>query len=482
MKRLAVFARSVIPEDPTQLLFLCGSVLLFICMQLRCFPVVPDPAFEINRVLGLNSGGAFGKAYESWMRFSIFARFPIEFAGGAGFFICLWPGTRPVRRILGFVCLPALAGFITLCVRFLYVARDLSYSYVSVLQRGSHNQEWALKTIWSLGPAVRMSALGIALVLVFLSRLAMGLTSLPLTLPSGAEGAAEDDKPWKRIQVVIWLSIVGSWLIAAPVGLLTFGGNALLSRFLRLPSLVLHVEAAIPIAVLGGIAAWAAGADRWKELRGFVRWPMVNFAALGIVLPTAVNSLPNLIAYLSDRIAWAGAKYQHLSPPDFAGYFRLPEPFFFWQMIGAGFEEVIWRGYLQPRFVRRYGIARGVFLLGLVWSAFHFLGDFQRITADYEVIVKLVMRLGFCVTMSYVLAWLTLKCGSIWPAVLAHGLHNVWADNGEIHPVVMDSLVRRVIVIVCWGVLGFVLFRYWPPTVAGHVGEEAESGEPEAAT
>jgi hypothetical protein len=41
MKRLIAFARCAIPEDPAQLLFLGGLFLLFICLQLRCYPAIP---------------------------------------------------------------------------------------------------------------------------------------------------------------------------------------------------------------------------------------------------------------------------------------------------------------------------------------------------------------------------------------------------------------------------------------------------------
>ena len=58
------------------------------------------------------------------------------------------------------------------------------------------------------------------------------------------------------------------------------------------------------------------------------------------------------------------------------------------------------------------------------------------------------------------LGWLTLRSGSIWPAVLAHGFANIWIYSAP------DSLgvLFRPILVVCWGLLGFVLFRFWPPS------------------
>jgi hypothetical protein len=72
-------------------------------------------------------------------------------------------------------------------------------------------------------------------------------------------------------------------------------------------------------------------------------------------------------------------------------------------------------------------LSGGIFLLGLVWRAFHFLGDFHRTTEDYQVAIEFVSRLCSCLAMSYVFEWLTLRSGSIWPAALCEGPQNVWA-------------------------------------------------------
>src|SRR5207245_10030943 len=107
----------------------------------------------------------------------------------------------------------------------------------------------------------------------------------------------------------------------------------------------------------------------------------------------------NLDSYLSERIQSAAFELWKFSPPIFASYFRFPDPYYFWFLFAAAFEEIIWRGYLQPRFVQRFGVIRGVFLLGLAWSAFHFLGDFQKTTEDYQVLLRLTSRLGLCIAM-----------------------------------------------------------------------------------
>ena len=464
MKRLILFARSVIPQDPAQLLFLGGSVLLLISMELRCFPVVPGYIPGSDIFLNESYDDPLAKAIQSWLLLSISARLPIVFAGAAGLFICFWPGPHAVRRIFCLVCLPALAGLAAI----LYLAQHLDFQYMSVLQRDLHNKAWLLSTVWKLGPAVHASAVGIAMVLVFLSRLAIGVSTLPLSV---VEDEAQDEI-WKRIRAFIWISITGISVIGLVASATVRAVYRVLLQFMSYQSLPSDapLDKAFATALLSGVAAWAIGQDRWKQLRQFTQLPETKFGMLGIVFPIAINLIPNLIAYLSDRIHWAVFEFSRFSPPIFASYFHIPSSYYFWYLFAAGFEEVIWRGYLQPRFVQRFGLIRGIFLLGLAWSAFHFLGDFQKTTGDYEFLLKLTSRLSLCIAMSYVLGWLTLRSGSIWPAALAHGLHNVWTFsrvNGQQPLLTMP--IALAIVLTCWGLLAFALFRFWPPSSAKDV-------------
>lgn len=70
MRRLTIFARSVIPRDPNQLLLLVGSILLLICEQLRCYPIVAGYTPGVNVFLLGSYGDPFAKAFHSWLLFS----------------------------------------------------------------------------------------------------------------------------------------------------------------------------------------------------------------------------------------------------------------------------------------------------------------------------------------------------------------------------------------------------------------------------
>jgi membrane protease YdiL (CAAX protease family) len=224
------------------------------------------------------------------------------------------------------------------------------------------------------------------------------------------------------------------------------------------------ISAALATGILAAFAAWSVGKDRWKELRAFSKIPDTQFGMLGVIIPIAVNFTPGLIAFLSDRIPRTSFDFGAYDGPVFSSYFYIPSSVHLWYLIAAGLEEIIWRGYLQPRFMQRFGVFRGLFVLGLVWSAFHFLDDFHTVKSDQQVLTIFFYRLSFCIGLSYVLGWLTLRSGSIWPASLVHGLNNVFVFS-RVYPerARLTDTQQQIILLFCWGLLAFALFRYWPP-------------------
>src|SRR5207244_12061972 len=94
-------------------------------------------------------------------------------------------------------------------------------------------------------------------------------------------------------------------------------------------------------------------------------------------------------------------------------------------IFGGFFEEVIFRGVLQTRFIHGYWLYRGIFLVGVIWAAFHFFSDFSFSSlTDQEVLAKLGFRMFMCVALSFVLAWLTLRSQSVVPAAVSHARYN----------------------------------------------------------
>lgn len=74
------------------------------------------------------------------------------------------------------------------------------------------------------------------------------------------------------------------------------------------------------------------------------------------------------------------------------------------------------------------------------------------------VLQHLGTRVFMCVTLSFVLGWLTLRSKSVIPAAVAHTLYNVVVFSNFGPPFAGKDIVR----IGLWAVLAFALFRYWP--------------------
>ena len=88
-------------------------------------------------------------------------------------------------------------------------------------------------------------------------------------------------------------------------------------------------------------------------------------------------------------------------------------------------EELGWRGLLQGALIDRFGIGRGLVLLGLVWSFWHLpslLAGYNY--PDHPVLGGFVLFPLKLIGASLFMAWLTLRAGSFWPAAFAHGAGN----------------------------------------------------------
>jgi len=89
-------------------------------------------------------------------------------------------------------------------------------------------------------------------------------------------------------------------------------------------------------------------------------------------------------------------------------------------------EEIGWRGFLLPRLVGRFGWFFGCLLSGMIWAVWHYPG---LLFADYNAGTNKVYALS-CFTLmvignAFLMGWLRLKSGSLWPCAMLHASHNL---------------------------------------------------------
>ena len=94
-------------------------------------------------------------------------------------------------------------------------------------------------------------------------------------------------------------------------------------------------------------------------------------------------------------------------------------------------EELGWRGYLQSKLVKEFGVYGGITLLGTVWGYWHLpiiLMGYNY--PEYPWLGALVLMPLTTIGFSGVFAWLTLNKKNIWFAILAHGaINNLLSDT-----------------------------------------------------
>jgi membrane protease YdiL (CAAX protease family) len=403
---------------------------------------------------------------------SVFLLMPISFAGVAGYFVCFWPSSRPLRRILLLIFLPATAGLGLIFGRLVYLTAPSSSVLEGTGSLMAHRMSWAWSLPWKLLPGFHFCLIGLFLIAIYTSRLAFGIAALPLSLPGHAPSAVPDSAAWKRVQYLIWALVGPLYLLYSSLAWLTLGLPIILSSHLPAYSQSVwfsRFSSAIETLVVFAVISWIAGKEDRQLIWKTIRVPEPTYAGLSLAIPIGIAVLLSTGQYLFDRAQWAAHNFGNMDPPQFGSYFTLPDPWLLLLFFPALFEEMIFRGLLQRRFVQRYGNYRGIFFVGIVWAAFHFFSDFAfaRVT-DQDAILKLTSRIFTCLVLSYVFGWLTLRTGSILPAGLAHTFYNVivFSDFGQPLP------GKSTIQVALWGLLAYVLFRYWPA--------RAENG-PEAA-
>jgi uncharacterized protein len=95
-------------------------------------------------------------------------------------------------------------------------------------------------------------------------------------------------------------------------------------------------------------------------------------------------------------------------------------------------EEIGMRGYLQPRLMS-LGRTRALLLVGLVWATWH-MPLYYFVASLFpvgNVLLFLPLFYGTIVAASFFFGYLRIYTGSIWPASIAHAVHNTaWSTLG----------------------------------------------------
>lgn len=118
-------------------------------------------------------------------------------------------------------------------------------------------------------------------------------------------------------------------------------------------------------------------------------------------------------------------------------------------------EEFGWRGLLQHHFIERMGFLPGVAALGFIWAIWHAPVNLAGYNfSQAPILGALVLFPVELIAVSFIMAWLTLRARSFWPAVLMHGSGNGIEEGvmssislgAEVHPLAADLVQLAVTV------------------------------------
>lgn len=216
--------------------------------------------------------------------------------------------------------------------------------------------------------------------------------------------------------LVLLVLIRGPFYIASIVG---GWGNA--SRDVPIAMIVLAVVSAPPLLAV------AIKLATQRSIRGF-GWKLgpVRFLIAGWAAPIVLASVVYGIGL------WGGALTP--APQHAKGLLALIE-----QTVGITlglaiptllFEELGWRGFLVPELAKFMSFGSVALVSGAVWALFHYpfllAPAYATVTPTVGSVVAFTLAI---VAASFPLAWLRLRSGSIWPAVLFHAAHNAFVND-----------------------------------------------------
>ena len=452
IRRLLPFLRSVIPGDPWQLLFLAGTILLFLSPRLGW----SAPALRADRVTA--------DQRTQFLTFLPLFLWSIIAAGLVAYYSCFWSPPRPFRRIFLLIFLPALLGLGPILGLHFWIAAPAR----SVLDHRAwlvFASQWFAANLLQFSTGFYFAVAGLVLVATFTVRIYLGLSTLPLALPDSALQESDLSNPWPRYVLLTFIIVGPLFFFSGLSGLLTALPYILVGG--ALPSISLTVLKVVGATgdgvILIALVFAVLGKSGIRAARTWLRTVRPQWAGLALLLPAGISLVTACTGYLPERIHWAAYYFGKTAPPQFQTYFdasRLKDPWLIALICGAFAEEIVFRGLLLSRFIRRFGLHRGIFLTGLVWAAAHFRTDLYSGASVAGVFYHLAWRIVGCLAMNYVFAWMTLRWRSVIPAGIAHTVSNVLVISGVTGSVDWSLEYH----LAAWVTVSIVLFRYWPPS------------------
>ena len=120
-------------------------------------------------------------------------------------------------------------------------------------------------------------------------------------------------------------------------------------------------------------------------------------------------------------------------------------------------EELGWRGYLQEKLLRKYGLIWGLVILGAIWGYWHLPIILMGYNFPSQPVLGglLLMPIG-TIFIGIFLAWIYLRSKSIWMPALAHTSLNIFSGFFYGMTMNVNELSRQLVWIAGWGIVATI--------------------------
>lgn len=127
-------------------------------------------------------------------------------------------------------------------------------------------------------------------------------------------------------------------------------------------------------------------------------------------------------------------------------------------------EEFGWRGYLLPKLMPLGG-RKAVLISGVIWGIWHWpiiaMGHNYGLDYPGAPWLGMLLMVVFCVAAGALLSWVTLRGGSVWPAVIGHAAINGIAAIGMLFILGQPSPLLGPAPTGIIGMIAFIALAVW---------------------
>ncbi len=204
-----------------------------------------------------------------------------------------------------------------------------------------------------------------------------------------------------------------------------------------------------------GREGWADAGLRLGRSRGWYLFALLLFPVL-LAVPLLVGTATGAVRFADDAGgAFAAVVAATLIP----------------RLLFAMFEEWGWRGYLEPRLAALgvLGLRRHL-MVGALWAVWHvpYIVAFGDGYTPLPLAVQIPLFTVAVLAMAVIWGVVRERTGSVWPAVLGHGVANVLAFPlidpdvvGIDHPLVYAARPEGLVILALLVVTAAVVYRRW---------------------